>query len=96
MLLNLDSANNTILSCFFFLIIDLYFLIPAVVVQIFNPIADLVIPLGITIKEKKSRNWNTSSNCRSSNKKVLNIIKSCTNVFLVFTHQVILINFFKK
>ena len=37
MLFNLDFANNTTLSCFFFiflLIIDLYFLIPAVIAQI--------------------------------------------------------------
>ena len=38
----------------FFLIIDLYFLIPAVVTQIFNPIAELVIPTGIPIKEAEA------------------------------------------
>ena len=38
---------------FFFLIIDLYFLIPAVIAQIFNPIAELVIPIGIPIKEAR-------------------------------------------
>ena len=56
MLLNLDFANCTILSCFFFffLIIDLYFLIPAVITQIFNPIAELVIPYGIPTKEAKA------------------------------------------
>ena len=55
MLFNLDFANNTILSCFFFfLIIDLYFLIHAVIAQIFNPIAELVIPIGIPTKEAKS------------------------------------------
>ena len=56
MLFNLDFVNNTILSCFFllFLTIKLYFLIPAVIAQIFNPIAELVIPVG-----------NTSSNCKS-------------------------------
>ena len=56
MLFNLDFANNTILSCFlfFFLIIDLYFLIPAVITQIFNPIAELVISVGIQIKEAKA------------------------------------------
>ena len=44
---NLDFANNTIWSCFFylFLFIDLYFLIPAVVAQLFNPIKELVIPI---------------------------------------------------
>ena len=55
MLFNLDFANNTILSCFFFfLTIDLYFLIIAVIEQVFNPIAELVIPIGIPIKEVKS------------------------------------------
>ena len=54
---NLDFADNTILSCFFFsfLIIDLYFLIPAVIVQISNPTAELVIPIGIPIKEVKPK-----------------------------------------
>ena len=56
MLFNLDFASNTILSCsfFFFLIIDLYFLIPAAIAQIFNPIAELVIPIGIPKKEAKA------------------------------------------
>ena len=40
---------------FFFLITDLYFLIPAVVTQIFNPIAELVIPIGITLKKQKEK-----------------------------------------
>ena len=48
--------NNTILSCFFlfFLVIDLYFSILTVVVQTFNPIAELVIPIGIPSKEAKA------------------------------------------
>ena len=56
MLFDLDFANDTILSyfLFFFLIIDLYFLIPEAIAQIFNPIAELVIPLGIPIKEAKA------------------------------------------
>ena len=56
MLFNLDFANNTILLgfFFFFLIIDLYFLIAAVITQIFNPIAELVIPIGIPTKEAKT------------------------------------------
>ena len=56
MLFNLDFASNTILSCFFFffLIIDLYFLIPTVIAQIFNPIEELVIPIGIPTKEAKA------------------------------------------
>ena len=45
MLFTLDFGNNTILSnlIFFFLIIDLYFLIPAVIAQFFNPSAELVV-----------------------------------------------------
>ena len=56
MLFNLDFARNAILSCFFFffLIIDLYFLIPTVIAQIFNPIEELVIPIGIPTKEAKA------------------------------------------
>ena len=47
MLFNLEFISSTILSCFFFffLIIDLYFLIPGAIAQIFNPIAELVIPI---------------------------------------------------
>ena len=38
----------------FFLIIDLRFLIPAVITQIFNPGVELVIPIGIPTKEVKA------------------------------------------
>ena len=56
MLFNLDFADNTISSCFFFvfLIIDLYFLIPAVISQIFNRIAELAIPIIMPSKEAKA------------------------------------------
>ena len=56
MLFNLDFANDNVLSCFFFyfLIIDLNFLIPAIISQIFNPIAELVLPIGIPTKEVKA------------------------------------------
>ena len=42
-------GKNFILSCFFFffLILDLYFLVPAVSAKIFNPITSIVIPIGI-------------------------------------------------
>ena len=49
MLFNLDFADNTII-----LYIDLYVLIRAVIKQIFNPIAELVIPIGIPSKEAKA------------------------------------------
>ena len=53
MLFKLILSKNTILSCFFFvfLIIDLYLLIYAVTSQVFNFIAELVIPTGIPAKE---------------------------------------------
>ena len=48
---------------------DLYFLIPAVIVQFLNPIAELAIPIEISTKQKKkkkkNRNRNTSSNSRN-------------------------------
>ena len=52
---NLDFASNTILSYFFFyfLIIDLYFLIRAVIAQTFISIAEVVIPTGIPTKKAK-------------------------------------------
>ena len=39
---------------FFFLIIDVYFFIFADVAQIFNPVAELLIPIGIPSKEAKT------------------------------------------
>ena len=52
---------------FFFLIVKLYFLIPAATARLFNPIAKLVI--GNTYRNTKqrsnSRNSKTFSNCRS-------------------------------
>ena len=40
---------------FFFLITDLYFLIPAVMAQIFNPIPELAIHIGISSKKQKKK-----------------------------------------
>ena len=56
MVFNLVFVKNTILSCFFyfFLIIYLYFLIPAVIGQFFNHITELVIPIRIPSKEEKA------------------------------------------
>ena len=47
MLFNLDFANKT----YFIMLI---FLIPAVNAHIFNPIAESVIPIRVTIKEAKA------------------------------------------
>ena len=50
---NLAVPSNTILSCFlfFFFIIDLYFLIPKVIAQIFNGTAELVMQTETQINE---------------------------------------------
>ena len=49
MLFNLDFANKTILSClFFFFFLLTYLLISAFITQIFNSIAELIIPIEIT------------------------------------------------
>ena len=40
---------------FFFLIIDLYFLIPAAIAQIFNPIAELLNPTGMQSSKSRSK-----------------------------------------
>ena len=50
-LFNLDFSKNTILSCFFFffLVFYLYFLFSVAIAQSFNPIAELIIHLGIPI-----------------------------------------------
>ena len=53
MLFNLFLANNTTFWCFF-LIIDLYFLIPAIITQFFNPIPELVIPTRLSKAEAKA------------------------------------------
>ena len=45
---NLSFSNNTFLFCFFFFffIIDLYFLITAMIAQMFIPTTELVKPIG--------------------------------------------------
>ena len=40
---------------FFFLIIDFYFLIPRVIIQIFNTTAELTIPRKMSTKERKAK-----------------------------------------
>ena len=57
MIFNLGFVNDPVLLClfFFFLIIDLYFLLTAVTTQIFNLIAELIIPMRIKTKEAKAK-----------------------------------------
>ena len=40
--------------CFFFLLVQLYFLIPAVIPQVFSPAAEIITPRVITTKEAKA------------------------------------------
>ena len=47
-------ANNTIAFFFFFLITDLYFLIHAVIAQIFNPTVELIVLIKMPTKEAKA------------------------------------------
>ena len=61
-------------------VIDLYCLIRAAIAPIFNPIRELK-----KIKTKMCQNI-----------KVFNIISSCTNLFVLFSHQFILFYFFKE
>ena len=42
------------LAFLFFVIADLYFLIPAIIAQNYNPIAELVMPTAISMKESKA------------------------------------------
>ena len=87
MLFNLDFANNTILSCFlfFFWTIELYFLIASVISQIFNPIAELVTPIGIPNKEAKTE-METHSVILESTIRMWSIYQNSTNFFMVFIH----------
>ena len=63
MLFNLDFANDIILSYFFLFLIIVYlwwFLVPTVITQVFNPVAEILIPVEIPTKEVKAEN-NTHS-----------------------------------
>ena len=53
MVFNLVLVSNTILSCFFyfFLIIDLYLLILAVITEIFIVVAEILIPTETPTKD---------------------------------------------
>ena len=59
MVVNFAFAENTVLSCsfflLFFLIINFYFLTSPVITQFFNLIAELTISIGITTKEAKTK-----------------------------------------
>ena len=54
MLVNLDLDNNSIWSCLLSFFLNIDFLISAAIPQIFNPIAELAIPIELLNKEAKA------------------------------------------
>ena len=63
----------------FFFIIDLYVLIPVVITEMFNPIVQLAIPIGIPTKEAKSE--------IETHPVIVEIkIGECSNFFMLLTH----------
>ena len=85
MIFNLEFANSTILSCFFFffLIINLYFLIPAVIAQIFNLIAKTYNSYRIPTIEAKAE---MEANPVIVEPKIRYIVQNNTNFFMLLTH----------
>ena len=75
----------SVLFNFFFLIIDLYFLIHPVLDQIFDPIAELIIPMGIRSKEAKAE-IEINPVTAESKKEIFQCNLECTNLFLLLTH----------
>ena len=72
-------ANNTILPCFslFFLIINLHFLIPPVISQIFILIAEFAIPIG-TPTDKANVEIKTQPLTADKKEKFQSNLKSCS------------------
>ena len=96
---SLVFATNPILSCFFlfFLKIHLYFLIPAVITQIFNPTAELTIPNRTPPNEAKVEIRTHPLTAEKKTRKALQLVmQTTTHVFMLFTHQIIMFYFFKK
>ena len=89
-------ANNAILSClfFFFLIIDLYFLIIANIVQIFNSTVELITYLEISTKETKAEMKVHTGTTKTKVKKCSIVTSSCTNLFVLISQSFILVYFF--
>ena len=98
MLFNLVFASNTISSCFvfFFLIINLYFLTAEVIIHIFNPIAGLVISIGILSKEAKAEIETHSLTVEAKIGKCSKYNLESYKLFILLTHQFILIYVFKE
>ena len=85
MLFNIDFTNNTILSCFFFfLIIELYFLILAGLTKVFSFTGELIVPIEIPTKETKAE---MEKNSVTVEIKIIQIvIKNSKNIFMLHSH----------
>ena len=79
-----------------FLIIDLYFSILAVVAQIFNPIAEFVIPVGTPSKKSKSRNRNISVIVKTKITMCTTWFRVVQPSFVLLTDQLIMVCFFHE
>ena len=84
---NLGFANNTILSCFFFFFLktDLYFLIPAVIAQIFVSTAEQVETTGTSTNEANAEAETQTLTAEQKIRKVQRNLKPQA-FFMLFTH----------
>ena len=69
-------------SCYFFLIIELYFLIKAIIVQIFIVAKEFTIPTGIATKEAKAEFETHSVRIKAT----FSTIKNFTKPFVLLTY----------
>ena len=68
--------------------IDIYFLIPAVITQIYNLTGKLAIPTGAAANEAKSEIeiHPLTAETTTAAKKMLRVIQSPRHLFMIFTH----------
>ena len=84
---SLVYGNNIILSSIFvfFLMINIYFLIPAAISQIFNLTSELAIPTGTPTNEVKSE-IDIHPLIAETKQKMIRVIQSPRHFFMIFTH----------
>ena len=94
MVFNLVFDGCTILSglFFFFLIAGLYVLYHAVIAKLFNPTAELAMPVEIPTKELKAEI--ETHRIAKEAKNVFSLVKGRPNLFVLLTYQLILLYFF--
>ena len=68
----LITLHDSVFFLYFFLLIDLYLLIPAVIVEIFIPNAELVMP-GAPNNEANAEIETTSIDSKNKNKKMFKV-----------------------